>query len=205
MDATMARARGTAPAVDPAEEAKRAERKARHERSQRIAARRKAAEAEAAGPCRSARTSRSTTRSRPRRSGAPAWSRASPWPSTPGWSTSARCSWASGACAGRAPGRGRRTRSWSRPRAGPGCGTGSTGWPPRGCCRRPPWSTATSRPSPRATTLVVLDEPRADAGERARFTFPRQRRDRHLCLADFWRPRALAVEPARWTCCRCTW
>ena len=25
--------------------------------------------------------------------------------------------------------------------------------------------------------------------ERARFTFPRQRRDRHLCLADFFRPR----------------
>jgi 5-methyltetrahydrofolate--homocysteine methyltransferase len=33
--------------------------------------------------------------------------------------------------------------------------------------------------------LVVLD----DAGaERCRFTFPRQRRDRHLCLADFFRP-----------------
>jgi 5-methyltetrahydrofolate--homocysteine methyltransferase len=41
--------------------------------------------------------------------------------------------------------------------------------------------------------LVVLDEPRPDAGERFRFTFPRQRRDRHLCLADFWRPRPLAV------------
>ena len=27
-----------------------------------------------------------------------------------------------------------------------------------------------------------------------RFAFPRQRRDRHLCLADFWRPRELAVE-----------
>ena len=26
------------------------------------------------------------------------------------------------------------------------------------------------------------------------FAFPRQRRDRHLCLADFWRPRELAVE-----------
>ena len=33
--------------------------------------------------------------------------------------------------------------------------------------------------------LVVLD----DRGEeRERFTFPRQRRDRHLCLADFFRP-----------------
>jgi 5-methyltetrahydrofolate--homocysteine methyltransferase len=35
--------------------------------------------------------------------------------------------------------------------------------------------------------LVVLDE----AGtERERFSFPRQRRDRYLCLADFFRPRA---------------
>jgi 5-methyltetrahydrofolate--homocysteine methyltransferase len=41
--------------------------------------------------------------------------------------------------------------------------------------------------------LVVLTEPRADAPERHRFAFPRQRRDRHLCLADFWRPRDLAI------------
>jgi 5-methyltetrahydrofolate--homocysteine methyltransferase len=34
--------------------------------------------------------------------------------------------------------------------------------------------------------LVVLD---ADGGERERFTYPRQRRDRHLCLADFFRSR----------------
>lgn len=33
--------------------------------------------------------------------------------------------------------------------------------------------------------LVVLDE---SGGERCRFTFPRQRRDRHLCLADYFRP-----------------
>ena len=33
--------------------------------------------------------------------------------------------------------------------------------------------------------LIVLDERGA---ERTRFTFPRQRRDRHLCLADFFRP-----------------
>ncbi|HVB43503.1 MAG TPA: homocysteine S-methyltransferase family protein [Streptosporangiaceae bacterium] len=35
--------------------------------------------------------------------------------------------------------------------------------------------------------LIVLD---ADGGERERFTFPRQRRDRQLCLADFFRPRS---------------
>jgi len=33
--------------------------------------------------------------------------------------------------------------------------------------------------------LVVLDE---GGRERERFTFPRQRRDRHLCLADYFRP-----------------
>jgi len=35
--------------------------------------------------------------------------------------------------------------------------------------------------------LVVLDE---SGAERERFTFPRQRHDRHLCLADFFRPAA---------------
>ncbi|MGE5830520.1 MAG: methionine synthase, partial [Micromonosporaceae bacterium] len=36
-------------------------------------------------------------------------------------------------------------------------------------------------------TLVVLDE--NAAAERARFTFPRQRRERRLCIADFFAPR----------------
>src|SRR6266702_1804770 len=35
--------------------------------------------------------------------------------------------------------------------------------------------------------LVVLDD---GGGERERFSFPRQRHDRHLCLADFFRPRS---------------
>src|SRR5262249_60514388 len=34
--------------------------------------------------------------------------------------------------------------------------------------------------------LVVVDP---DGVERERFRFPRQRHDRHLCLADFFRPR----------------
>ncbi|GGL93130.1 methionine synthase [Nakamurella endophytica] len=37
--------------------------------------------------------------------------------------------------------------------------------------------------------LVVLAEPRPDAAEVHRFSFPRQRRDRRLCLADYFRPR----------------
>lgn len=41
-------------------------------------------------------------------------------------------------------------------------------------------------------SLVVLDSPEPDAPERLRFTFPRQRRDRRLCLADFYRSREKA-------------
>ncbi|HEV2783376.1 MAG TPA: vitamin B12 dependent-methionine synthase activation domain-containing protein, partial [Actinophytocola sp.] len=37
--------------------------------------------------------------------------------------------------------------------------------------------------------LVVLSAPDLDAPERIRFTFPRQRKERRLCLADFFRPR----------------
>ncbi|HEY5032712.1 MAG TPA: vitamin B12 dependent-methionine synthase activation domain-containing protein, partial [Actinomycetes bacterium] len=39
--------------------------------------------------------------------------------------------------------------------------------------------------------LVILRDPGdIDSAERCRFTFPRQRRDRHLCLSDFFRPRS---------------
>jgi 5-methyltetrahydrofolate--homocysteine methyltransferase len=44
-----------------------------------------------------------------------------------------------------------------------------------------------------ADALIVLTEPRPDAAERFRFVFPRQRRDRRLCLADFYRPRSAAL------------
>jgi 5-methyltetrahydrofolate--homocysteine methyltransferase len=41
-------------------------------------------------------------------------------------------------------------------------------------------------------TLVVLDE--NGHSERARFTFPRQRQERRLCLADFFRPRDAGLD-----------
>jgi len=41
-------------------------------------------------------------------------------------------------------------------------------------------------------TLVVLDE--NGHAERARFTFPRQRQERRLCLADFFRPRSSGLD-----------
>lgn len=42
--------------------------------------------------------------------------------------------------------------------------------------------------------VVVLTEPEPDAPQRYRFTFPRQQRDRFLCIADFVRSRAYARE-----------
>ncbi|MHA4850230.1 methionine synthase [Rhodococcus sp. MSC1_016] len=42
--------------------------------------------------------------------------------------------------------------------------------------------------------VVVLTEPKPDADERFRFTFPRQHRDRFLCVADFVRSRTEAKE-----------
>ncbi|WP_241386808.1 methionine synthase [Rhodococcus sp. CH91] len=41
--------------------------------------------------------------------------------------------------------------------------------------------------------VVVLTEPRPDAPERYRFTFPRQQRSRFLCIADFVRSREDAI------------
>jgi 5-methyltetrahydrofolate--homocysteine methyltransferase len=42
--------------------------------------------------------------------------------------------------------------------------------------------------------VVVLDEEKPDAQERTRFVFPRQKRDRRLCLADFFCSRERAKE-----------
>ncbi|MBA0125252.1 methionine synthase [Haloechinothrix sp. YIM 98757] len=42
--------------------------------------------------------------------------------------------------------------------------------------------------------LIVLEEAKPDAAERCRFTFPRQQKDRRLCLADFYRGREVAQE-----------
>ena len=54
-------------------------------------------------------------------------------------------------------------------------------------------STATSRRCRRATTSSCSPS-RDPSAERFRFTFPRQRRDRFLCIADFFRSRELATE-----------
>jgi 5-methyltetrahydrofolate--homocysteine methyltransferase len=193
MDATMARLRGAAPDVDAAEEAKRAERKARHERSQRVAAKRRAAEAEVAGPV-------------PDRSDV-AVDNAIPTP--PFWGTRVVKGLAVADYAGLVDERALFLGQWGLRGARAGQGPSYEDLvETEGRPRLRYWldRLATEGVLSSAAVvygyfpavsegdaLVVLDEPRADAGERFRFTFPRQRRDRHLCLADFWRPRALAV------------
>ena len=96
----------------------------------------------------------STSTCPPRRSGATGSSRASPWPTWSATWTSGPPSWASGGS--RARGAGRRTRSWSRSRAGRGCAPGWTGSTPRGS-RSSRWSTATGPATARATTWWCSD------------------------------------------------
>ena len=139
-------------------------------------------------------------------------------PTTPRSSTSARRSWGSGGSSPAAARTASRTSSSSSSRAVRACGTGSTASSPRGCST-PRSRTATSRWCPRATTWSSCTtattrpassgrqgcSPRTAARaarsgtERLRFHFPRQRRDRHLCLVGL---RALAASRAQSTCCR---
>src|SRR5699024_12213810 len=42
--------------------------------------------------------------------------------------------------------------------------------------------------------VIVLDKDEPNAPERYRFTFPRQQRDKRLCLADFYRSRESVIE-----------
>ncbi|GAA3063753.1 methionine synthase [Pseudonocardia yunnanensis] len=194
MDATMARARGDAPEVDAEEEARKAERRARHERSQRVAAKRKAAEAEVAGPL-------------PERSDVTV---DNPLPTPPFWGTRVVKGVSLADYSGMVDERALFLGQWGLRGAKGGSGPSyeelveTEGRP-----RLRYWLERLSTEGVLAhaavvygyfpavsekDALLVLEEPRADAAERFRLEFPRQRRDRHLCLADFWRPRTLAVE-----------
>ncbi len=192
MDATMARARGAAPTLDAAEETKRAERKARHERSQRVAAKRRAAEAAVAGPL-------------PERSDV---ALDNPIPTPPFWGTRVVKGLAVAEYAGLVDERALFLGQWGLRGSRAGGPSYEELVETQGRPRLRYWLDRLATEGVLAgaavvygyfpavaegDTLVVLAEPRPDAGERTRFTFPRQRRDRHLCLADFWRPRALAA------------
>jgi 5-methyltetrahydrofolate--homocysteine methyltransferase len=192
MDSVMAAARGQVPVESDEERAKAAERKARHERSRRIAAKRKAAaEPEEPPPARSDVATDV------------------PLPIPPFWGTRVvrgipLADYASmideratfmgqwglrGARGGSGPSYEELVETEGRPRLRYWLERLST----EGVLARAAVVYGYFPAVAEGNSLVVLSEPRPDAPERCRFTFPRQRRDRHLCLADFWRPRELAV------------
>ncbi|QWF85467.1 methionine synthase [Amycolatopsis sp. CA-230715] len=194
MDAIMGAKRGESPLVDEQEEAKRAERKARRERSLRIAEARKAKQAEEE-PEPPARSDVDT---------------GVPLPTPPFWGSrvvkgvpladySAMLDeratfmgqWGlKGARGGSGPTYEELVESEGRPRL--------RYWLDRlatdGLLQHAAVVYGYFPCVAEGEDVVVLAEPHADAAERTRFTFPRQRRDRRLCLADFYRPRDLARE-----------
>ncbi len=194
MDATMARRRGEVPETTPEEEAAKAERKARHEKSQRVAAKRKAAEAAVAGPI-------------PERSDVTV---DNPLPTPPFWGTRVVKGIALAEYSGMIDERALFLGQWGLRGAKKGDGpTYEELVETEGRPRLRYWLDRMSTEGVLAGAslvygyfpavserdeLIVLTEPRPDAPERFRFAFPRQRRDRNLCLADFWRPRELAIE-----------
>jgi 5-methyltetrahydrofolate--homocysteine methyltransferase len=192
MDSLMATARGTSPVESAQERAKAAERKARHERSRRIAAERKAAEPEVVVPARSD------------------VSLDVPLPSPPFWGTRVvrgipladystmideRATFLGqwglrGARGGSGPTYEELVETEGRPRLRYWLERLST----EGVLAHAALVYGYFPCVSEGDSLVVLTEPRPDAPQRFRFTFPRQRRDRFLCLADFWRPRELAIQ-----------
>jgi 5-methyltetrahydrofolate--homocysteine methyltransferase len=192
MDSVMASARGLAPTQTEAEQAATAERKARHDRSRRIAAKRRAAEPDAPVP-----TSSDVSTD-------------VPLPSPPFWGTrvvkGVPLAEFSSMLDERATFLGQWGLRGSRSGSGP---TYEELVETEGRPRLRYWLDRLSTEGVLAhaalvygyfpavsegNSLVVLTEPKPDAPELTRFTFPRQRRDRFLCLADFYRPRELAVQ-----------
>jgi 5-methyltetrahydrofolate--homocysteine methyltransferase len=195
MGAVMATRRGEQVAADPAEAARTAERKARHERSARIAAQRRA-QAATAGP------------------GEPPPARSDvatdvPVPAPPFWGSRVVRGIQVADYAAMLDERATFLGQWGLRGA-----RGSTGptyeelVESEGRPRLRAWLERLRADGVLAhaavvygyfpcvadgDSLVVLRSPEPDAAARCRFTFPRQRRDRRLCLADFFRPRELAL------------
>ena len=130
-----------------------------------------------------------TTRSRRRRSGAARWSRASRSTTSPATSTRRRCSATSGSSGPRRSGRRHRKETDAefkeriRPqlRAAAGRGQGRTA-----CCSRPLVYGYFPANADGDDLVIWTDETATE--ERCRFSYPRQRKDPFLCIADFFRP-----------------
>ncbi|MGP4017174.1 methionine synthase [Saccharopolyspora sp. 5N708] len=195
MDRLMSVKRGDNPAADAAEEAKKAERKARRERSLRIAEKRKAEQGEEPGYD-------DTTRSDVDAD--------SPVPTPPFWGSRVikgvavadylalldeRATFFGqwglrGAKKGEGPSYEELVESEGRPRLRHWIDELSTA----GILQHAAVVYGYFPCVAEGNHLVVLDKDEPDAPERHRFFFPRQKRDRRLCLADFFRSRELAEQ-----------
>ncbi len=186
MDGVMARKKGLAPAEDDAEKAKAAERRSRHERSRRIAEARRLA-AEETGPI-------------PDRSDVAV---DNPIPTPPFWGSRVvkgipQADFAAmlderatfmgqwglrGAKGNAGPSYEELVETEGRPRL--------RYWLERLHTEQVLQAAVSYGYFPCVSAkddIIVLTEHQADAPERCRFTFPRQRRDKFLCLADYIRP-----------------
>ncbi|MER7080124.1 methionine synthase (B12-dependent) [Saccharopolyspora kobensis] len=195
MDRLMAIKRGDSPEEDAAEEAKKAERKARRERSLRIAEKRKAEQGEEPGYD-------DTTRSDVAAD--------SPVPTPPFWGSKVvkgvavadylalldeRATFFGqwglrGAKKGEGPSYEELVETEGRPRLRHWIDELSTA----GILQHAAVVYGYFPCVTEGNHLVVLDKEEPDAPERCRFFFPRQKRDRRLCLADFFRSREQAEQ-----------
>ena len=198
MDRLMAIKRGETPEEDAAEQEKKAERKARRERSQRIAEKRKAARA-GDGP---EPSHDDTTRSDVAED--------VPVPTPPFWGSKVvrglpvndylqlldeRATFFGqwglrGAKKGEGPSYEELVETEGRPRLRAWIDDLAT----RGILQHAALVYGYFPCYSDGNDLVVLDKDEPDAPERARFSFPRQLRDRRLCLADFYRSKKQAEE-----------
>ncbi len=192
MDGVMSRKRGLDPVAAAAETAKIAERKARHERSKRIAEKRKAAAAEEEQVHVPARSDVATDNPVPT---PPFWgSRVIKGIALADYSTTLdeRATFMGqwglrGSKGGQGPSYEELVEKEGRPRL--------RYWLDRLHTDKVLEAAVVYGYFPcvsEGDDVVVLAEPTPDAAELCRFTFPRQRRDRHLCLSDFYRSRESA-------------
>jgi len=195
MDAIMIRKRGGVVDTDPEDAARAAERKARHERSRRVAVSRRAAAAPAALPARSDVATDVAL------------------PAPPFWGSRVAKGIALADYAGLLDERALFLGQWGLRGARGDGPTYEELVETEGRPRLRAWLDRLSTEGVLAHAAVVYGywpcvaegdslivlrhedsaEPRPDVPELHRFTFPRQQRDRHLCLADFYRPRDAAL------------
>ncbi|RCW38456.1 methionine synthase (B12-dependent) [Halopolyspora algeriensis] len=195
MDRIMSAKRGDNPEEDEKEKAKKAERKARHERSQRIAEKRKAEQGELPG---FDDTTKSDVDPNPGVPTPPFWGSkvvkgvpVADYLSLLDERATFFGQWGlRGSKKGQGPSYEELVESEGRPRLRAWMDELQT----KGILQHAAVVYGYFPCVSEGNDLVVLDKDEPDAQERHRFRFPRQQRERRLCLADFYRSREKAEE-----------